>query len=219
MSELSLPHLETTLAALQQARLYGILDTGYSDAENWPELTPKLIAGGAGILQIRAKGVARSDLLQWTPPVLAICRRNGVPLILNDHPELAAELKTDGCHLGQDDLPLAEARQHLLDTQILGKSTHSLQQALDGEQEGADYIGFGPIFSTPTKPDYTPIGADDIREMYQRIKIPAFCIGGIKRENTALLARQGARRVVVVSGILQAESPQQYAAAVLSQLT
>lgn len=218
ISSSGFPDRTTTLAAISKTRLYGILDTGYSDPAEWPRLAEELIAGGVGILQVRAKGFKDKELLQWTSPLITTCRASGIPLILNDHPHLARELRMDGCHLGQDDMPLAEARKILDASQVLGKSTHSLQQALDGEIEGADYIGFGPIFSTPTKPDYTPIGSKEIQEMYQRVSIPAFCIGGIKKGNIQSLTQQGAQRIVIVSGLLLAESPREYAEDVLAQM-
>src|SRR5439155_15634664 len=87
---------------------------------------------------------------------------------------------------------------------LVGKSTHSVEQAVAAEREGADYIGFGPIFSTPTKPDYSPIGLAQIREVHDRLSIPVFCIGGIKSENLAHVIAAGAERVVIVSGRLQA---------------
>lgn len=213
------PNRQNTLKKIRQAKLYGILDTGYSDPKAWPKLAQKLISGGTGVLQIRAKGASRSEILDWTPAVLKICLNADVPLILNDQPELAYQLGTHGCHLGQDDMPLEKARGMLDTSQILGKSTHSLSQAVAGEAEGADYIGFGPIFSTPTKPDYVPIGLEEIHTMYQRITIPAFCIGGIKLNNLTTLIQHGSQRVVIVSGLLDAEDPEAYAKEVVTRLS
>jgi thiamine-phosphate pyrophosphorylase len=115
-----------------------------------------------------------------------------------------------GAHVGQDDLSLADARKFAGDQAIIGKSTHSLAQAVAAQREGADYIGFGPLFATPTKPDYTPIGLDEIRAVHQLVSLPIFCIGGIKRENLPEVLAAGAQRVVIVSGILLAEDPEAY---------
>ncbi|MEM6884454.1 MAG: thiamine phosphate synthase [Verrucomicrobiota bacterium] len=218
-STAGLPERESTLKALRKAGLYGILDTGYSNPSDWPSISDELITGGVGILQIRAKRASEAEIRAWTPPVIEVCRAARIPLILNDHPKLAYQMQLDGCHLGQDDLPLAEAREILDPSQIVGKSTHSLAQAIQGEKEGADYIGFGPIFSTATKPDYHPIGQEDIRKMYDNISIPAFCIGGIKRERIELLLQQGAQRFVIVSGLLKAVSPRDYASEVLQRIS
>jgi thiamine-phosphate pyrophosphorylase len=207
------------ISKLHRAKLYAILDTGYSDPLTWPSLTKALIAGGVGVLQIRAKQAANSDIINWTQPILPICSSSGIPLIINDHPELAVSLGADGCHVGQDDSPVAAVRKIVGDKIFIGKSTHSLDQALAAQAEGADYIGFGPIFSTPTKPDYQPIGAKDIRQMAEKINIPHFCIGGIKKENVSLLKLQGAQRVVIVSGLLQSQDPTLYAQTVCRILT
>ena len=89
---------------------------------------------------------------------------------------------------------------------IIGKSTHSIAQALAAVKEGPDYIGFGPLFATPTKPDYTPIGIKEIRRVHELVDLPIFCIGGIKLENLDQVLAAGARRVVIVSGILKAQN-------------
>ncbi|MDX6767833.1 MAG: thiamine phosphate synthase [Candidatus Methylacidiphilales bacterium] len=204
--------------ALSRARLYAILDTGYSDPGNWAQLAGQLIRGGAGILQIRAKHAPEKDIVAWTAPVLAVTRSAGIPLILNDHPHLVPVTGADGCHIGQEDGTVAAARKLAGPDALVGKSTHSLDQARAAEQEAPDYIGFGPIFATATKPDYVPIGTEAIQAMAREITLPAFCIGGIKRENAAGLVAMGARRLVIVSGLLQAPDPEAYAREVLNDL-
>jgi thiamine-phosphate pyrophosphorylase len=92
----------------------------------------------------------------------------------------------------------------------VGKSTHSLDQAIRAFYEGADYIGFGPLFATPTKPDYPPIGLDEIAKVHEAVRIPIFCIGGIKLDNLAKVIEAGAQRVVIVSGLLQASDVSAY---------
>jgi thiamine-phosphate pyrophosphorylase len=202
---------DQAIQKLHDARLYAILDTGYSNPADWPRLTRELISGGVGALQIRAKHSANDEIAACAREILAISAPAGAPLIINDHPEIAVSVGANGCHVGQDDFSVAETRKIVGDGIFIGKSTHSLEQALAAQQEGADYIGFGPIFSTPTKPDYRPIGAQDIREMAEKIQIPHFCIGGIKKENVPALKSQGARRVVIVSGLLQNDNPCAYA--------
>jgi thiamine-phosphate pyrophosphorylase len=189
------------------ARLYAILDTGYSRPEQWPELARRLIEGGAGILQIRAKGSPPEDIARWTGPVLAVTRAAGVPLILNDFPHLVPPTGADGCHIGQDGGPIAAARAAAGPGKWVGRSTHSLEQARAAQAEGADYIGFGPIFTTATKPGRPAIGPDAITVMSREITIPAFCIGGITPENLPGLIARGARRVVMVSALLTAPDP------------
>jgi thiamine-phosphate pyrophosphorylase len=130
-----------------------------------------------------------------------------VPFILNDFPKLAAELDADGVHIGQDDGSLVAAREIMGQGKIIGRSTHSLEQARAALAEGFDYIGFGPLFPTPTKQGRPGIGLENIRAMEAEVgsKIPAFCIGGIKRSNLADVLAVGARRVVIVSDLLTAE--------------
>ena len=130
------------------------------------------------------------------------------PFIINDHPELVAEVGATGAHIGQDDGSVFEARRLAGPNRSVGKSTHSLAQAVSAVSDPAeipDYIGFGPLYATPTKPDYQPIGTEEIRKVHQLVSIPIFCIGGIKRENLEQVLAAGARRVVIVSGILRAD--------------
>jgi thiamine-phosphate pyrophosphorylase len=134
-----------------------------------------------------------------------------VPFIINDHPEIARSVRAEGVHLGQDDLPIAEAREIVGPDCLVGKSTHSVDQAIRAFFEGADYIGFGPIFATSTKPDYAPVGLGEIRKVHDAVRIPIFCIGGIKLENLPEVIAAGARRVVIVSGLLLANDIALYA--------
>ncbi len=189
---------------LRDALLYGILDLGYVSEANAPGMAARMLAGGVEVLQLRAKGWEPAQITTLGKIVAPLCRQYGVPLILNDHPALVAEVGASGVHVGQDDISIAEARALAGPEAIVGKSTHSLVQATAAQAEGADYIGFGPLFATPTKPDYTPIGTEEIAAVHRLVSLPIFCIGGIKLENLDGVLAAGARRVVVVSGILQA---------------
>jgi thiamine-phosphate pyrophosphorylase len=196
--------------ALQQARLYGILDLGYVSEEDAPAVAKKMLVGGVQLLQLRAKGRSPQDMRSLSRDLAQLCRTYQVLFILNDHPELVTQTGADGAHVGQDDLSVAEARALAGEHAIIGKSTHSLAQALAAQREGPDYIGFGPLFATPTKPDYPPIGLNEITRAQSLVPFPVFCIGGIKRENLSDVLTAGAQRVVIVSGILQARDPQAY---------
>ncbi len=187
------------------ARLYGILDFGYVAPNDASATAAKMIHGGVQILQLRAKNHAPEFLLPIASELARICRDAGIPFVVNDHIELARDSGAHGVHVGQDDLSVADARRLLGRPGIVGKSTHSLAQAKDSLAEEPDYIGFGPLFATPTKPDYTPIGTEDIHAVHETVKTPIFCIGGIKLENLQSVLEKGARRVVIVSGILHAE--------------
>jgi thiamine-phosphate pyrophosphorylase len=197
-------------AALQEARLYGILDLGYVSEEDALAVARKMLEGGVQLLQLRAKGRSPQEIRPIARDLSPLCRAHQVPFILNDHPELVRETGADGAHVGQDDVSVAEARARAGEDAIVGKSTHSLAQALAAERERPDYIGFGPLFATPTKPDYPPIGLNEITQAQRLVSLPVFCIGGIKRENLPGVLAAGAQRVVIVSGILKASDPQAY---------
>lgn len=197
---------------LTAARLYGILDLGYVSPADAVRMANRLLAAGMDVLQLRAKGVEESLVVEIGFEVAPLCRRAGVPFILNDHPHLVTAAGADGVHIGQDDGPIGEARRLAGEGKIVGRSTHSVAQARAAWAEGADYIGFGPLFATPTKPDYVPIGIADIAAVQRESPVPVFCIGGIKRENLATIVAAGARRVVIVTGLIHADDPAAYAA-------
>ena len=129
-----------------ESKLYGIVDLGYAREDNLIEVTRQLLAGGAGLIQLRAKGRDKEEILAWSQQLLPLCRKAGVPFIINDYIDLAKKVDADGVHLGQDDGPLSAAREQLPKGKIVGRSTHSPEQAQAALNEGADYIGFGPLF-------------------------------------------------------------------------
>lgn len=197
----------------RSALLYGILDLGYVAPEHAERVTAALLAGGADLLQLRAKGCEPDAIRGVAEKLLPLCRAAGVPFILNDHPALAGEIGADGVHIGQDDGSLAGARSAYLSATrnprpavIVGRSTHSAEQARAALAEGFDYIGFGPLFPTPTKLGRPGIGLADIAAVQAEVgaKIPVFCIGGIKRSNLPEVLAAGARNVVIVSDLLGA---------------
>ena len=193
------------MSGLGEARLYGIVDVGYVTADTAPVAAEKLLEGGVDILQLRAKDVPKSIVVGLAEEIHALTEPLGVPLILNDYPELLRDIPAEGAHVGQDDVSVAEARAAAGRPVLIGKSTHSLAQARAAAEEGADYIGFGPLFATPTKPGRPAIGLQDIRAVHAEVAVPIFCIGGIKMGNLAKVRDAGAQRIVIVSGWLQAD--------------
>ncbi len=198
---------------LHDARLYAILDLGYVRPEESVVVARQLVQSGAGIAQLRAKNHHEAEIEAMAGELLPVFRSAGVPLVINDFPEIAGRVDADGFHVGQDDGSLqdAVARYHAARhpamerrVPLVGRSTHSLEQAVAAEAEGFDYIGFGPLFPTPTKPGRPAIGLDSIAEVHRRVALPVFCIGGIKQANLGEVIRAGARRVVVVSDLLEA---------------
>jgi thiamine-phosphate pyrophosphorylase len=205
------------MKSLQDARLYGIADLGYVPEADLESTVESMCAGGVDILQLRAKGCSESQIEEFGCRIEPITRAAGVPLIINDFPELVPTIGAQGAHVGQDDRAIADARWRAgralageVGPPIIGRSTHGIAQAVQAEEDGADYIGFGPLFATPTKPGRPGIGLADLREVHDRVKIPIFCIGGIHLGNLQQVIDAGARRVVVVSAILRAADIQGY---------
>lgn len=189
---------------LSRCFLYGIVDLGYVAPANVATVTARLLQGGIDILQLRAKEHPKVDIVKYAETMLPLTRAAGVPLMLNDYPDLLKEVDADGCHVGQEDFGIAEARDLAGRDCIVGKSTHTLAQAHTADREGADYIGFGPLFPTGTKPTAKAIGLAAIRTLHEQVKLPIFCIGGVKLENLREIVRAGANRVCIVSDLLLA---------------
>ncbi len=198
--------------------LYGIVDLGYAKPDAVVPMTRALVEGGVNILQLRAKNFPSSEVERLARLMHPITRDAGVPLVINDHPQVAAVVGSEGVHVGQDDLSVAETRRTVGASCFVGKSTHSLAQATAALAEGADYIGFGPLFATGTKPDYVPVGLSGIAEVERRAAVPVFCIGGINLERLPQVLSAGARRVVIVSALLLAEDLRGYVRGVLAML-
>jgi thiamine-phosphate pyrophosphorylase len=189
---------------LDHCFLYGIVDLGYVQPEAVSDITQQLVRGGIDLLQLRAKDRPLELIRGLAENMLLITQPANVPLIINDHPQLLREVNAEGCHVGQTDSPIAQARELAGRPVIIGKSTHSLEQALAAEAEGANYIGFGPIFPTPTKPDAPAIGLGDLEKLRTKVRIPVFCIGGIKETNFTEVTNAGGERVCIVSDLLLA---------------
>ncbi len=196
--------------SLSDCRLYGILDLSYVDVLDVPGVAKVMIEGGVDLIQLRGKQKLIDELVDLASALHQITCRSSIPLIVNDHAEIAAKVPVEGVHVGQDDDSVAVARKKAGRKLIIGKSTHSLEQAREAQREGADYIGFGPIFATPTKPDYPPIGLKDVQQVHVDVTLPIFCIGGIKIDNLADIIAAGARRVAIVSGLLKADDIADY---------
>ncbi len=161
--------------------------------------------GGADVLQFRDKLITGRERYSVAARLRKICAQAGVLFIVNDALEVALTVAADGVHLGQDDLPVEEAKKLMhpmgIKNFIVGCSTHSLEQAIEAERQGADYIGIGPVFATPTKPTYNPVGLELVRTVTNRVKVPHVAIGGIDAENVGLVLSAGAECVAVVRAV------------------
>lgn len=195
---------------LHAHRFYALLDTSYVTAEAFPSTCRALIEGGADMIEFRAKDVNAETRIQLLDTIAPLCQQNNIPLIVNDHIDLALRHPHTGLHIGQDDMPVHEARKALGPERILGLSTHSLEQAKEAirHADSLSYFAVGPIFATPTKPDYQPVGLELVAAVNGlQPELPFYAIGGITRQNVGQVIAAGARRVCVVSDILQAEDP------------
>jgi len=201
------------LRNLRDCRLYGILDLSYIDILDALRVAKSMIDGNVDLIQLRGKQQPLGQLADLAGQLHEITSPFSVPLIVNDYAEIAKHVPVEGVHVGQDDDAVAVVRQKVGRPVVVGKSTHSVEQAIAAQGEGADYIGFGPIFATPTKPDYKPIGLKDIKQVHVDVSLLIFCIGGIKIDNLAEVIAAGARRVAIVSGLLKAPDIAGYARA------
>jgi thiamine-phosphate pyrophosphorylase len=193
------------LRTLHDCYLYGIIDLGYVPRlRDCNRVAEQMIEGGVDLIQLRGKGKTIDELADLATELHQLTTRFSTPLIVNDHAEIARRVPVEGVHVGQDDDPIEVARRKAGRRVVVGKSTHSLEQAREAQREGVDYIGFGPIFATPTKPNYAPIGLSDIDRVHAQVNLPIFCIGGIKIDNLKAVIAAGARRVAIVSGLLKA---------------
>ena len=202
-----LAHFRSMLTAqLAAARLYLI-----ADARTLERVGGAAVAGGVSIVQLRERG---RELTDTTASALRERFRDaGALFIVNDDAVLAAEIDADGVHLGQDDMAVEQAREIVGPERLLGLSTHSAAQ-IDAA-EGVDYIGVGPVWATPTKPGYAPVGLELVRYAAERAREPFFAIGGINPANAAEGFAAGAQRIAVVRAIGQADDPRAAAAALL----
>src|SRR3990172_2246279 len=185
--------------------LYAILDPEQTKGSDPEAVLRQLLDGGAKILQLRAKTMVPRDFLQLARSARSLSRSLDCRLIINDRADIALACDADGVHLGQEDLPLHAARK-ILGEKIIGISTHDIEQAIEAERAGADYIGFGPMFGTTTKETgYGARGAERLRQIRAAIKLPIVAIGGIKEENVQQVGRAGADSAAIISDILGAE--------------
>jgi thiamine-phosphate pyrophosphorylase len=194
------------------------MDLGYVERGNAARVVEQMIEGGVDLIQLRGKNKSMGELVDLTAELHELAAKFSMPVIVNDYAEIARAAPVEGVHVGQDDDSIEIARQKAGREILIGKSTHSLEQARAAQAEGADYIGFGPIFATPTKPDYAPIGLENIKRVHEEVNLPIFCIGGINIDTLQSVLDAGAKRVVMVSALLKAHNVVDYARCVTDML-
>jgi thiamine-phosphate pyrophosphorylase len=198
---------------LRDARLYFVADRVGMD-----RALEGALAGGADLFQLRDKDASDDELVAAAERARERCHAAGALFLLNDRPDLAVTCGADGVHVGQDDMPVGRARELVGDAALVGLSTHSVQQAQAGCRSGADYIAVGPVHATPTKEGRPAIGVEPIRYAAAHVEVPWFAIGGIDAETVDDVVRAGARRVVVVRALVEADDPEATARALRASL-
>ncbi len=192
------------IQAFDKIDLYPVTDSGQSLGRTNEEILEGLIAGGARIVQLREKNLAKKDLYLMARRFRQRTERAGMLLIINDHVDIALAVGADGVHLGQEDLPLEAARK-VAPELLIGISTHSLDEALAAQRGGADYINIGPIFPTDTKATpMAPLGPGAIIDIKEHLTIPFTVMGGINEGNIGRALAAGASKLAVVTAVTRA---------------
>lgn len=183
-------------------RLYAITGEQFHPGRDMISVMEEAILGGVDIIQLRDKKSSKQDVLKKAKLLRELTMKYEVTFIVNDHIDVALAVDADGIHLGQDDLPLLEARK-IVGDKIIGVSTHQIEEARQAEKDGADYIGVGPVFLTKSKEDVVdPVTTSYVSEVAAEISIPFVAIGGIKLHNVDQVLQAGAARICAISEIV-----------------
>jgi len=182
--------------------LYLILDRQVNTYEELLDIAEQAVSAGADIVQLRAKNESAMEILKFSREILKRIQGK-VPYIINDRVDLALAAHANGVHLGQDDIPLKEARVQLGSDAIIGMSCQTQEHVQMAQKDGADYIGLGSIFKTLTKPDRSPMDFDKLKDIVQAVQIPMFAIGGVTRDNMSDLFSVGVGRLAVCRAVCQ----------------
>ncbi len=189
---------------LSKVRLCLVTDRQFLGERSLVELVERAIKGGGDMVQLREKHLEVKPWLDLAMELSKLCRKHRILFIINDRVDIAAASDADGVHVGQGDFPVALARKILGKRKIIGKSTHSIEQAKEALKEKVDYVAVGPIFWTQTKKIDRPVGTELVKQVRQLTKKPILAIGGIKPENAASVIAAGATGVAVVSALMGA---------------
>ena len=199
--------------------LHVITDTTLQSRFTHTELAELAIAGGADTVQFRQKSGTTRELITTAQSIQTACAQHKVPLIVNDRADIALAVGATGAHFGQDDMPVSMGRQILSTTAIIGASARTEEKILAAISEGADYIGFGPIYGTTSKPDAeTAKGLDRLRRMCEIADCPVIAIGGITVQTAGDVIRAGAHGIAVISAVCAHSEPTVATQALLNEI-
>ena len=185
--------------------LYAVTDRAWTGKQTLYEQVEAALKGGVTCVQLREKELDETAFLQEAKELCALCRRYGVPFLVNDNVEIAIACGADGIHVGQEDLAAGEVRRRVGDDMILGVSVHTVEEACQAVRDGADYLGLGAVFPTSTKTDVEQMPNETLRAICDAVDVPIVAIGGINRGNILKLAGSGVDGVALVSAIFSAE--------------
>ena len=182
-------------------RLYAVTDRGWLKGETLYEQVEKAIKGGVTFVQLREKELDKRAFLSEARQIKALCRKYHVPFVINDSVEIALATDADGVHVGQEDMEAKHVREKLGADKIMGVTAKTVEQAIRAQECGADYLGVGAVFPSPTKKNAIGITHEQLREICAAITIPVVAIGGITSQNIMQLNNTGIEGVAVISGI------------------
>ena len=189
--------------------LYLVTDRELARSRTTLEIVKAAAKGGVTCVQMREKECSTREFIDQALTIKGFLKNHGIPLIINDRVDVAMAVEADGIHLGQTDMPLDIAKRILSDSMIIGISAESLDDAIQAEKGGADYLGVSPIYNTPTKTDTAPaLGLKGLRAIREAVNIPLVGIGGLNLENSADVIRNGGDGIAVVSAIVAADDPE-----------
>jgi thiamine-phosphate pyrophosphorylase len=186
-------------------RLYAVSDWRWLNGMTIEEIVEEAIEGGITMLQLRDKNSTEDEIISDAEKLLPICKAAGIPLIINDYPEIAKKCGADGVHLGLSDGSIENARKLLGDDAIIGATAHNLEEAKRAEEAGADYLGVGAAFGSSTKKNASNFNIEDYLEITSNVSIPVVAIGGINSDNISKLNGFGLAGVAVVSAIFDSD--------------
>jgi len=205
---------------LQEKKLYLVTDRSkFETTDGLLDAVASALKGGVQIVQLREKTATAQEFIQLGKKIKELCALYDAVFLINDRVDIAHIIGADGVHLGQDDIDINSARHLLGNDTIVGISTHSPEQAQKAIESGADYIGVGPVFTTPTKPGRQAVGLEYVNWAATKVNIPWFAIGGIDLNNVDQVINAGAKNIAVVRAIMNAESPEKAARAFLDKIT
>ena len=186
--------------------LYAVTDRRWlKEGETLVTRTEEAIDGGVTFVQLREKDLDEENFEREGRELKELCRKRGVPFVINDNVELAAKLDADGVHVGQSDMEALDVRRIIGEDKILGVSAQTVEQAVTAEKHGADYLGVGAVFPTGSKDDAAEVSYDTLRAICDAVKIPVIAIGGITEENVTELSKSGICGIAVISALYAKE--------------